>query len=179
LSVVLPHLAADFSLPIMIVVHQPPDRRGSIAELFQTKCQVRVKEAEDKEPILPGTVYFAPPNYHLLVEQGKVLSLSTEEEINFSRPSIDALFETAADAYGAGLLGIILTGANFDGARGLQAVCANGGAGVVQSPETAEATLMPKAALAGCGRANVMELNSIAALLQRLGGNRAYGHRSN
>ena len=96
LSVLLPALPADYPLAVAVVVHLPPDRKSVMAELFQTKCRVRVKEAEDKEPFAPGTVYFAPPDYHLLVEPDRRLSLSSEESVLYSRPSIDVLFESAA-----------------------------------------------------------------------------------
>ena len=99
---------------------------------MRARCAIRVREAEDKEPIEPGVVYFAPPDYHLLVEQDKRLSLSDDEPVLFSRPSIDVLFESAADAYGGGLIGVVLTGANSDGAKGLKAVVQAGGVAVVQ-----------------------------------------------
>ncbi len=116
LSQLLPALPKGYRLPILIVVHVPANPNTNLAGLFQPKCHVTVKEAEDKEPIVPGTVYFAPPDYHLLIERGRYVSLSVEEPVNFSRPSIDVLFESAADVYGRRLLGIILTGANHDAA---------------------------------------------------------------
>ncbi|WP_040308614.1 chemotaxis protein CheB, partial [Asticcacaulis biprosthecium] len=126
LSAILPRLPADYPLPVMVVIHLPPDRRSLMAKLFDAKCAMSVREADDKEPIARGTVYFAPPDYHLLVETDRRLSLSSEEPVLFSRPAIDILFETAADAYGPGLVGIILSGANEDGAAGLKAVRAAG-----------------------------------------------------
>ena len=122
LSALLPGLAVDYPLPILIVVHLPPDRSSLFAELFRARCKIRVREAEDKEPIEPGVAYFAPPDYHLLVEADRRLSLSVEEPVLYSRPSIDVLFESAADAYSGGLIGVVLTGANSDGADGLKAV---------------------------------------------------------
>ena len=122
LSRLLPPLSPDCSLPILVAVHVPVDKPNNIPALSQTRCRVVIKEAEDKEPLLPGTVYFAPPDYHLLVEQDGRLSLSNEEPVNFSRPSIDVLFESAAEAYGRTLLAIVLSGANEDGARGARAV---------------------------------------------------------
>lgn len=161
----LPSLPAEFALPVLIVLHVPAHHHSSLAELFQPKCRVTVKEAEDTEPIAPGTVYFAPPDYHLLVEKDHRLSLSNEEPVNFSRPSIDVLFESAADAYGRALLAIILTGANQDGAQGVRAVCDAGGYAVVQTPESAEARAMPEAALAACPDAEPMTLGGMEALL--------------
>lgn len=165
LSSMLPQLPSDYPLPILIVVHVSADRDNKVAKLFQSTCRLNVKEAEDKEPVAPGTVYFAPPDYHLLVENDRRLSLSNEEPVNFSRPSIDVLFESAADAYGRALLAIILTGANNDGAEGLRAVCAAGGLAVVQTPESAEASAMPEAALAACEDARPMSLVKISELL--------------
>jgi two-component system, chemotaxis family, protein-glutamate methylesterase/glutaminase len=169
LSVILPALPAGFRLPLIVVVHVPPDKRSMLAELFQAKCRIRVREAEDKEPINPGTVYFAPSDYHLLVETEKSLSLSSDEPVLFSRPSIDVLFESAADAYGSALIAIILTGANHDGAKGMKAVFEAGGVALVQNPDGAFASAMPEAAIEMCPGARVMSLDAIAAYLQEVG----------
>jgi two-component system, chemotaxis family, protein-glutamate methylesterase/glutaminase len=168
LSAILPALPEDYSLPLMIVVHVPPDKKSVMAELFQAKCSIDVREAEDKEPLIGGTAYFAPPNYHLLVEKDKSLSLSNDEPVFYSRPSLDVLFESAADAYGPGLIAIVLTGANQDGAKGLKAVAEAGGAAIVQNPEGANARAMPEAAIAECPRALVLSLKEIAVYLQDL-----------
>lgn len=165
LSAILPALPGGYPLPILVVVHLPPDRKSLFADLLDAKCRLGVREAEDKEPIRGGTVYLAPPDYHLLVEADGRLSLSSEEPVRFSRPSIDVLFETAADAYGAGLVGIILTGANSDGARGLRAVLVAGGTALVQRPDTAYSPAMPQAALDLCPEARAMSLGEIAAYL--------------
>jgi two-component system, chemotaxis family, protein-glutamate methylesterase/glutaminase len=169
LSVILPTLPAGFRLPLIVVVHVPPDKRSMLAELFQAKCQIPVREAEDKEPINPGTVYFAPSDYHLLVETEKSLSLSSDEPVLFSRPSIDVLFESAADAYGSALMAIILTGANQDGAKGMKAVAEAGGVTLVQDPDGAFASAMPEAAIEMCPGARVMSLDAITAYLQEVG----------
>jgi two-component system chemotaxis response regulator CheB len=137
LSIILPALPAQSALPLMIVVHLPPDRRGIMTEIFQAKCSVPVREAEDKEPIRAGTVYFAPSNYHLLIEENRTLSLSSDEPVLYSRPSVDVLFESAADVYGRALIAIVLSGANHDGAAGLKTVIEAGGLGIVQSPDNA------------------------------------------
>lgn len=168
LSAILPTLPADYPLPLLAVVHSPPDRKSILVELFQAKCRVKVKEGEDKEPIRGGTIYFAPPNYHMLVESERVLSLSSDEAVLYSRPSIDVLFESAADAYGPNLAGIVLTGANRDGARGLGAICAAGGIGIVQSPEAAQIPTMPQAAIQECAQAHRMMLQEIADFLRCL-----------
>lgn len=168
LSAILPALPPDFTPPILIVVHVPPDRPSVLAELFRAKCQRPVREAEDKEPIADGTIYFAPPGYHLLVEAGKTLALSSDEPVLFSRPSIDVLFESAADAYGPGLVGIVLTGANTDGAEGLRTIAHSSGLAFVQEPQEAFASAMPEAAIRLVPAAIVLPLGQIAARLQTL-----------
>jgi two-component system, chemotaxis family, protein-glutamate methylesterase/glutaminase len=168
LSTILPFLPVNYSLPVVIVVHVPPDRKSVLVDLFQAKCSVNVREAEDKGPISGGTVYFAAPDYHLLVETDKSLSLSDDEPVLYSRPSIDVLFESAADAYGPRLIAVVLTGANQDGAKGLKAVAEAGGMAIIQSPEGAYASAMPEAAIAECPGAQVLSLKEIAAYLRNL-----------
>ncbi len=165
LGAILPKLPAQFPIPVMVVVHIPAESRFSLVDLFQKRCQVKLLEAADKEPIQAGTVYFAPPDYHLLVEKDFHLSLSSEEQVMFSRPSIDVLFETASDAFGTGLCGVILSGANSDGAKGLQAIVQNGGVAVVQLPESARSSAMPEAALLVCPSALVLQLEQIGTFL--------------
>lgn len=167
LSEVLPALPADFPLPILVVVHVPPDRPSMLPSLLQAKCKMAVREAEDKEPAIGGVIYFAPPDYHLLAEEDGTLSLSSDEEVWYSRPSIDVLFESAADAYGAALIGVILTGANSDGARGLKAIADAGGIALVEDPTTAHAASMPTAALEKCAVALAMPLSQIAGYLMK------------
>jgi len=162
-------LPAVYPLPVLVVVHVPPDRRNALVPLLRAKCQVAVKEAEDKEPALGGVVYFAPSDYHLLVEADRTLSLSSDEAVNHSRPSVDVLFESAADAYGPALAALILTGANDDGAAGLKAVTDAGGVAVVEDPAGAYAPAMPRAALETCVSAKVMNLSAIASYLLSLG----------
>lgn len=168
LSAILPMLPEDFRMPVIVVVHVPPDRPSALAELFGVKCRLAVKEAEDKEPLVGGTVYFAPPDYHLLVEADRFLSLSSDEPVLFSRPSIDVLFETAADALGPSLIAIVLSGANNDGASGLQAVIEAGGTGLIQQPETAFSSAMPEAALRANPGAHVMSLPAITDYLKKV-----------
>jgi two-component system chemotaxis response regulator CheB len=168
LSVVLPPLSSEFPLPIFVVVHIPPDRESIIASLFAAKCQMRVKEAEPSEEIQGGTIYFAAPDYHLLVERNGRLSFSSEEPVLFSRPSIDVLFESAADAYGDALLAIVLTGANADGAAGARAVGSEGGKVVVQAPDTALERTMPEAALREWPSATPLTLTEISEYLQQV-----------
>lgn len=168
LLAILPALPASFALPILVVVHIPPDRDNMLVPLLQSKCQITVKEAEDKEPIENGVVYFAPSDYHMLVETNHCLALSTDEAVNFSRPSIDVLFESAADAFGAEVVGVILTGANHDGAAGLRAIQAAGGSVIVQDRTEAYATAMPEAALRACPSASSMTIDAITTYLTSL-----------
>lgn len=163
LSAILPVLPAGYPLPILIVVHLPADKESFLAELLQGKCRIAVRQADDKEPIEPSTAYLAPPDYHLLVEPDRRLSLSSEEPVHYSRPSIDVLFETAAEAYGESLVGVVLTGANSDGAIGLRAIGQAGGTALVQRPDQAHAPAMPEAALRAWPDAQSMGLGEIAS----------------
>jgi two-component system chemotaxis response regulator CheB len=147
LSVLLSSLPASCRASFMIVMHIPRERPSLLPNVFGAKCALRVREAEDKEPVQPGTVYFAPPDYHLLVDRGPAFALSSDEPVHFSRPSIDVLFDSAADIYGERLLGLILTGANQDGAEGLAAIGRAGGRTVVQEPAGAAVPFLPEAAL--------------------------------
>jgi two-component system chemotaxis response regulator CheB len=168
LMALLPALSVAFRIPILIVLHLPRDRPSLLAQIFVQKCALPVCEAADKEPVRPGTVYFAPPDYHLLIDEGPCLALSADELVNYSRPSIDVLFESAADVYGARLLGIILTGANEDGAEGLAAIHAAGGATIVQRPDSAQVKQMVAAALNRNPASHVLDLQGIAAVLRTL-----------
>jgi two-component system chemotaxis response regulator CheB len=168
LSVLLPALAPGLSPPVFIVVHLPRAPPSVLAEIFTRKCAVPVREAEDKEAVSPGTVYFAPNNYHLLVDRGPQLSLSADDPVHHSRPSIDVLFESAVEIYGGRLLGIILSGANEDGALGLAAIHDAGGVTVVQSPQEARAPHMVLSALKLRPADRVLPLNEIADMLRTL-----------
>lgn len=168
LKTLLPLLPADFALPIAIVQHVAPSSDGSWAGLLDARCAVRVKEADEKEHIAPGTVYVAPPNYHLLVEADRTFALTVDETVNYARPSIDVLFETAAEALGPRLVGILLTGANSDGAKGLARIGAKGGLTIVQDPATAESRAMPDAAIALARPQHVLALAGISDLLLQL-----------
>ena len=147
LSMLLSALSASCRLSFIIVLHIPRERPSLLSEVFGSRCALPVREAEDKEPIQPGTVYFAPPDYHLLIDRGPAFALSTDEPVHFSRPSIDVLFDSAADIYGERLVGVILTGANQDGAEGLAAIGDAGGRTVVQDPVSAAVAYLPEAAL--------------------------------
>lgn len=168
LSVLLPALPASLRASVFIVLHLHRERPSLLAEIFAPKCAVRVNEAEDKVRVEPGTVYFAPPDYHLLIDKGPQLALSIDEPVHFSRPSIDVLFESAADIYAERLMGIILTGANEDGAAGLAAIHRAGGVTIVQEPDSAEVPLMVRSALERTPADFVMPLAEIATLLRTL-----------
>ena len=168
LKILLGALPADFPLPILIVQHISPDAGDGMAKLLNNCCAIRVKEADEQDEILPATVYLAPPNYHLLVEQEGRLALSADPPVSYARPSVDVLFESAAQAYGRGLIGVVLTGANFDGANGARAIKERGGMVVVQDPADAEAKQMPSAALAATQPDHVLPLAEIAAQLQAM-----------
>jgi two-component system chemotaxis response regulator CheB len=162
LTAILPNLSHHLNLPILIVQHLSPDSDDFLAAHFNKICLLAVKEAEDKEPILNNTIYFAPANYHLMVEQDKTIALSTAEQVHFSRPSIDVLFETAAEAYLDGLVGIILTGANSDGTMGIRRIRQLNGFVIAQSPESAEMDIMPLAAINQAGVDKILDLQEIA-----------------
>ena len=169
LLAVLKDLPAGFRLPVIVVLHLPEGRDSQLAEIFQYRLPIPVREAADKEAIAPGTLYFAGPGYHLSVETDRSFSLSSEEPVHYSRPSIDVLMESAADAYGASLAGILLTGANEDGAAGLARIQQQGGLTVVQDPAEAEATTMPRAAIRKCRPDAILTLAAIGELLLQLG----------
>lgn len=168
LSVILPSLPDDFPLPVLIVVHLPPARESLLAEVLQRKCGLRVREAEDKDELCPGVVLVAPPDYHLLVEADARVSFCSDEPQLYSRPSIDVLFESAAEAFGPGVIGLLLSGANSDGARGLQAIVQRGGTALVQAPVDAHCPTMPRAALERCEQARAVPLSEVAQQLQEL-----------
>jgi two-component system chemotaxis response regulator CheB len=146
LAVLLGGIPGDFTVPLTIVQHRATDAVGALSRFLQEYSQLPVSEIEDKQPILPAQVYLAPADYHVLIEAG-AFALSTEAPILHARPSIDALFESAADVYAAHTIGVILTGASADGARGLARIKQRGGLTLVESPETAECRVMPEAAI--------------------------------
>ncbi len=169
LTKVFSRLPRSFPLPMIVVVHLPADRKSIMAGLLSAKCEIEVREAEEKDVLKAGTAYLAPPDYHLLVESDGRLALSSEEPVLYSRPAIDVLFESAADVFGPELLGVILTGASVDGADGLRAVIDAGGSGLVERPDLAYSSTMPEAALRLCPEASAMSLEEIAAYLFEAG----------
>lgn len=168
LKTVLQDLPVTFPLPVMIVQHLPATAGDSLPETLDRYCQVTVKQAEHGESPHPGFVYVAPPDYHLLVEIDRTFSLSVDQRVHYARPAIDVLFETAAEAYERALIGVVLTGANMDGSRGLQKIKELGGYAVVQDPATAESPVMPQAALRATTVDRVAPLEEIGAVLMGL-----------
>jgi two-component system chemotaxis response regulator CheB len=162
-------LPAAYPLPIVTVLHVPETHDSRLAEVFGARLALRVREAAAGAPVEPGTLYFAPSGYHLLVEADRTFSLSCEPPVLFSRPSIDVLLESCADAYGPRLAALVLTGASEDGARGLAQVRAGGGLAAVQSPQEAAHATMPAAAVAHASPQWVLPLAGLHELLQRLG----------
>lgn len=168
LQLILPHLPAGFSLPVMIVQHRASDHGGFLVAHLDRACAVDVREAGMNTPLRAGTVYLAPANYHLLVEDEDTLALSIDPPVNYARPAVDVLFESAADVFREGLLAVVLTGANSDGSRGAAKVKALGGLVAVQDPATAEADAMPKAALQAAQVDYVLPLDKIGPFLASL-----------
>jgi two-component system chemotaxis response regulator CheB len=158
---------ATLGVPIVVVQHRHKQSDHLLPTLLQDETSLCVCEVEDKAPMMAGNVYVAPADYHLLIEPG-FFSLSMDEPVRFSRPSIDVTFQSAADAYGARTVGVVLTGANADGAQGLRRIVARGGLGFVQTPATAESPTMPQAAIKAVPEARVMMIAEIATQISAL-----------
>lgn len=165
LSILLAYLPESYSYSVIVVQHVHHEQGESLVMYFGRKCALGLYEARDKEPVRSGCVYFAPANYHLLVEPDRTFSLSVDEKVHHSRPSIDVLFESAAHVWGCDLAGIVLTGASADGAYGLQVIKEYGGLTVVQDPATAEHPLMPQATLDAGEVDYILSLKQIGELL--------------
>jgi len=159
---ILPH---EFSIPIVIVQHIGARSENIWVQLLNDKCKLEIKEADEKEKIEKGKIYIAPPNYHLLIEQDRTFTLTVDERVNYARPSIDVLFETAAEAYQNRLVGIVLTGSNNDGSKGLKRIKEYGGLTIVQQPDTAESSFMPASAIATVQPDYILPLEAIINLL--------------
>lgn len=160
-------LPGTLGVPVVVVQHRHKQSDHLLPTLLQDETTLCVCEVEDKAPMTAGNVYVAPADYHLLIEHG-FFSLSTDEPVRFSRPSIDVTFQSAADVYGARAVGVVLTGANADGAQGLRRIVARGGLGFIQLPATAESPTMPQAAVEAVPQARVLTLTQIAAEIAAL-----------
>jgi two-component system, chemotaxis family, protein-glutamate methylesterase/glutaminase len=165
LKTFIPALPAAFPLPIAIVQHNSESSDGFLADYLNRIGKLTIKEAEDKEPLRSGHAYLASPGYHLLVEDDLTFSLSADPRVNYCCPSIDVLFESAADVFGDALIGVVLTGANSDGSQGLKTIRERGGLAIVQNPATAESRAMPQAALTAVDASITVDLENLAALL--------------
>jgi len=176
LLAIVPALPEEVSCPIVIVLHLPPAQPSLVPEILSRVCTRAVHEAEDKAPLRDQTIYVAAPNYHLLIERNRSLSLSIDEPVHHSRPAIDVLFESAADAYGPAVAGLVLSGANQDGADGLCQIWQAGGVAIVQAPATASSPMMPETAMRRVGpSARVVRLVDLGAFLARLVGAKTRG----
>lgn len=164
----LPNLRPSLPVPLVIVIHRKNTADSTLANLLSLKTSLPVQEVEDKDILLPGTIYLAPADYHLLFEQDGSLSLDDSEKINYSRPSIDVTFTSAVDVYGADLIGILLSGANADGTEGLKAIKQAGGVAIVQQPETALVAVMPRHAIQNVSIDYVLDAPQIAVFLNAL-----------
>jgi len=167
LQTLLHGLPPGFPMPLALVLHRHKDDDDLLPAALQKHSALPVTEVADKEPILSGHVYVAPANYHLLAEPAH-FSLSTDEPVEYARPSIDVLFESAADAFGAKVIGVVLTGSSQDGARGAACIQRCGGTVIVQDPATAESPAMPAAALAATHTPFVLRIDQIAAALLQI-----------
>jgi two-component system chemotaxis response regulator CheB len=168
LLTILPALPAGLELAVVCILHMPGDRESRLAELFGQRVPLPVREAADKQAVEPGVIYFAVPGYHLSIERDRTFSLSCEAPVHFARPAIDVLMESAADAYGPMLAGVLLTGANQDGADGMAHIQACGGLTIVQDPGQAQSPTMPAQAISRCQPHLVLPLERIGALLPML-----------
>jgi two-component system chemotaxis response regulator CheB len=165
---ILASFDGELPMPIVVAIHQSPTQRSLVPALLARVSARSVREAEDKQPLEPYAVYVAPPNYHLLIERTKTIALSVDEPVNFSRPSIDVLFESAADAFGARVAGLVLSGANHDGAAGLRTIHDAGGIALVQRAATAQYPAMPAAAMSRVPTAHVVAPSEVVSALARL-----------
>ena len=176
LLAIVPALPEQVSCPIVIVLHLSPAQPSLVPEILSRVSARTVHEAEDKAPLRDQTIYVAAPNYHLLIERNRSLSLSIDAPVHHSRPAIDVLFESAADAYGPAVAGLVLSGANQDGAEGLCQIRQAGGVAIVQAPATASSPMMPEAAMRRVGpSAHVVRLGDLGAFLARLAGTKVRG----
>ncbi len=168
LSKIIPSLPREYPIPVIVVQHISPNSDNYMTRYLDSISNVSVKEVDEKESLQQGFVYTAPPNYHVLIEDDETLSLSVEDRINFARPSVDVLFESAADVFGHRLIGIILTGANNDGSLGLKKIKDKGGLVLIQDPDTSEVNGMPSAALSVVKADHVLQLDEIGPFLVKI-----------
>lgn len=179
MKIMFSFLSKDFNTPIIIVQHISPRSDNQWIKILNDQSNLIIKEADEKENIEKGIVYIAPPNYHLMIEMDKSFSLTIDERVNFARPSIDVLFESAAEAYKNKLIGVILTGSNHDGTNGLKRIKERGGLTIVQNPETAESANMPASAIASVQPDYILSLDEIIKLLIKINTENNIAHEFN
>jgi two-component system chemotaxis response regulator CheB len=165
---VLPKLNTQLSFPIIIVVHRKYTEVSTLSNLLSAKTKLAIRDAEDKEPLMPGTIYLAPSDYHLLVEDNESLSLDYSEKINYSRPSIDVTFETAVDVFKQHTVGVLLSGANMDGVNGLLYIKKLKGYAVVQDPNTAQSPFMPQQAIEEQAYDIILNIEELSSFINNL-----------
>ena len=168
LSFLLSKIPEDYKIPIIIIQHRNSDQRDLLEEILQDKCKVKIKQADEKEPVKKGFVYLGPPDYHLLIEKDETFSLTSDAKVKYSRPSIDVLFESASYVYQEKLVGIILTGANDDGTNGMKRISKYGGLTIAQNPQEAEFPIMPQAAISSGFVQNIFSLAEIQKFLLKI-----------
>lgn len=168
LRVLLPALPGNFQPSVLVTVHIPENRPSLLVDIFANQCRLPVSEADDKQPMAPGNIFFAPPGYHLLVEKDATLALANDEPVNWSRPSIDVMFNAVAEAFESRAMGILLTSASHDGASGLARIKELGGTVVVQDPATSSVDTMPLAGIEKASPQLVLSPEAIARYLNSL-----------
>lgn len=168
MKTIFAELPENFGIPIIMVQHISPKSDSQWIKILDERYEINIKEAEEKEKIRPGTVYLAPPNYHLLMERDGSFSLSIDERVSYARPSIDVLFETAAEAFGEKLVGVVMTGSNHDGAAGLKKIKKCGGVTIVQNPQTAFSSYMPQEAIKHVKPHHILDLQDILKFLKSI-----------
>ncbi len=168
LLTILPLLREDLAFPVIVVLHRKAGKDQLLTDLLKTKTHLLVKELEEKETIEPATIYIAPPNYHVLIEKDHSFSLDASEKVNFSRPSIDVTFESAADVYGKNLVCLLLSGSNNDGSFGLQKVKEQGGRAIIQDPDTADVPFMPQNAADTVAIDQILTIDEMAGYINQL-----------
>jgi len=165
---VLPNIKDNLSFPIIIILHRKGSSDSMLAELLNSRTNLTVVEAEEKEKLMPGYIYLAPPDYHLLIEKDQTISLDFSEKLNYSRPSIDITFISASEIYRENTIALLLSGANTDGVDGLNIIKENNGTTLVQDPLTAEVDFMPKQAIMQAKIDLILEPKQIAAFINQL-----------
>lgn len=164
----LPDIEADLTFPVIIVIHRKPGKDSMLTSLLANKTKLPVKELEEKEEIKAATIYITPPDYHLLIENNRTFSLDASEKVNFSRPSIDVTFESAAEVFNENLVCLLLSGSNNDGTYGLQKVKENGGIAIIQDPASAVVPYMPEHAAENVTIDKILGVEDIAAYINQL-----------